>query len=117
MDLTELHVHVKIEKFCNHTFANKEVAHTYQESLSIQNKLSLKEQVQRFPGSNISDTADRLRYKAGLPTLNSFSSSEEEEKFKKLRTSTESSDLFTSNDNLDIWSDAKMASLKNSFKK
>jgi hypothetical protein len=57
--------------------------------LSIQNKLSLKEQVQRFPRSNISDTADRLRYKAGLPTLNSFSSSSEEEKFKKLRTSTE----------------------------
>ena len=74
--------------------------------------LSFKEQSDPFPRNYISDCPDRLRYKIGLPNVNYFSSSSEEEKYKKSRVSTNSSECFVSYVELNIWAEKKVANLK-----
>jgi hypothetical protein len=69
--------------------------------------ISLKQQSEPFPKKYTNDTPDRLKSKLGFPVENSFSSSSSEDKYKKPRTSTESSDIFIDSDNFEQWAEVK----------
>jgi hypothetical protein len=69
--------------------------------------LSLKQQSERFPKKYISDFPAKLKYKIGLPSNNSFSSSSSEEKYKNPKKSSDSSDIFLDSENERNWTEVK----------
>jgi hypothetical protein len=79
--------------------------------------LSLKQQSEPFPKKYTTDCPDRLKHKLGFTTENSFTSSSSEEKYKKPRTSTESSDFPLFDDNLfeNQWLEVKPKNEEKSF--